>query len=157
MPKFFQLSLPSTRVGHIFLFVHIKIQSNYNELFKKSNFSKTSFCIAQNLVALMYWGIKKWPDPNFCYSLKVPHGYGLYHKKMVLIGLKMASPEQFFCFQWFRGQNRVTPVQPPMGVGGQNPFGSEIPLGYLAYGQKMVGKLNFASDGFATVESQTPR
>ena len=33
-----------------------------------------------------------------------------------------------------------------MGAGGQNPFGSEIPLGYLADGQKMAGKLNFASD-----------
>ena len=29
----------------------------------------------------------------------------------------------------------------------------EIPLGYLAYGQNMVGKLDFASDGFATIES----
>ena len=40
-----------------------------------------------------------------------------------------------------------------MGVGGQNPFGSEIPYVYLAYGQKIVGKLDFASDGFATNES----
>ena len=44
---------------------------------------------------------------------------------------------------------------PKSEVGGQNPFGSEIPLalGYLADGQKKVGKVNFASEGFATIES----
>ena len=63
----------------------------------------------------MYWWIEKWPDPNFSYIVKVKQDFVLYHKKMVLIGLKMASLESFFCFQWFQGQNMVPPCSPVWG------------------------------------------
>ena len=85
---------------------------------KKFNLCKKSFPIAQNYLKKQYFPqkwVKKQPDPKFLDFFGKALERITFTKIFIKIGLKMASPEPFFCFSPFQGQKSGFLPQRPLG------------------------------------------